>query len=459
MSKNLSLFFSLVVFTFGLLITAPASAQITVRGLLKDVVADPDNAKFKNIGNAISKFQANDVESALNLLKDACKQHAQLPPAHTLLAKMYYTLGNAAAGNAVLEKSTVEAPTDPEAYLIYGDLAFQQQHFTASLLLFEKAHQLIDSYDKNPMRKEKLLARAIAGLAAVSEARGQWDQASAHLQEWIKLDPASQSAMTRLGRAQFLAGKVKEAYTTFQEMYKLDEKAVRPEINMALLYEQKAKEGESEKHQNAVQLMNFAAERDSQNISTRLTIAQWAVESCELEMGKSNAEAAIAIDDRNVQGYLLAGLVARYQNQLDVAEQHFRKARALSPSNFAAMNQLAIVLIEKKDDESKQEALEYAQMNVRLNNDLRNQIGREAAVTLGWILHRLDRNKEAGQVVGKVVQNGSVSANGGYYLAKILVTLENKPTAIQVLQGTINNNACFVTRKQAQDLLTDLLKK
>ena len=65
-----------------------------------------------------------------------------------------------------------------------------------------------------------------------------------------------------------------------------------------------------------------------------------------------------------------------------------------SPSNFEATNNLALALVELKDDSKKNRALEYASENFKKTQGNQNkqnpQNVAEAVSTFGWVLYRID---------------------------------------------------------------------
>ena len=74
------------------------------------------------------------------------------------------------------------------------------------------------------------------------------------------------------------------------------------------------------------------------------------------------------------------------------ARRQFELAHLKAPTNLAAVLQLAVVLAEQSEDRI---ALAYAEIGRRIYSDLSQPSGREAAVTLAWILFRQNRGSEA----------------------------------------------------------------
>ncbi len=87
--------------------------------------AEPEKV-IPEVQEAIERFKKQDFNGALELLKKAAAANADLPPAQVVMAQLF---SQANQGNAVrvsLEKAVVEAPADPEAYVIIGDIAMAQ---------------------------------------------------------------------------------------------------------------------------------------------------------------------------------------------------------------------------------------------------------------------------------------------------------------------------------------------
>ncbi len=117
----------------------------------------------------------------------------------------------------------LEEPADPECYVIMSDLALQEGRFTEAELALEKATTLLAEFTKSGRRKQVLIPRVHANLAAVSEWREHWAKAEEHLAAWLKFDRQSVGAMQRLGRVLFVQGKREEALQQFQAAAKVDE--------------------------------------------------------------------------------------------------------------------------------------------------------------------------------------------------------------------------------------------
>jgi tetratricopeptide (TPR) repeat protein len=280
-------------------------------------------------------------------------------------------------------------------------------------------------------------------LAAIASARMQYPLEEKYLNDWIKLEPDSTAAYTRLGRAQFMQkteASAGLAYKTFQKLYDEVDKAKDPakkvpraEVNMAVLYTQ------DEKLANAKKLMDLAMSRaEPDDVNTRL------------------AAAALKADPESLQAMLLMGITARYAKDYPNAETYFRKALAKAPSNFAAMNNLSIAMIDQPDEAKRRQALEYAQLNQRVNQDLNTPAGRESGATLAWVLFNMGNEADAENAAIRVLQSGSISNEAAYYLAKILSDRGRAKEAKQILEPLIKQPRFFPGKNEAKDVLARL---
>jgi tetratricopeptide (TPR) repeat protein len=313
---------------------------------------------------------------------------------------------------------------------------------------------LADAYTANPRRQKLLQVRALAGAAAVQERQEQWTAAEENLNRWIEIAPDSTLAYTRLGRAQFRQEKYREAYATFTRLYEVDDTVPRPEINMAVLYEEASQQpGKAALHENAKKLMNLAVERMPKHLETRLAAAQWGLDSGMLEFASANARAALEIDPDSLSAKIAIGVVARHENDLPRAEEIFAAAHLQSPANFAATNHLALTLIQKPETAQRRRALEFAQINARIYADLRHPTGREAAVTLAWILFNVGREAEAMQYLSAAARAGTLSPESTFYTAEILVGRGSQDAARKLLEKLLTERRAFLHRSEAEQLL------
>ena len=163
--------------------SAPLFAEPIAAGDAAAAPAAP--AQPKEVTDAIAAFKANDYAGALKFLREACKKNADLPPAEVLMAQL--AMGVPGATRAYLEQAVVEAPNDPEAYLLMADQAMHERRIAEANLLYEKAQSLLASFDKSAKRKAILQPRFLNGLATVAQVRGDWAGSSGSLRDLAEI--------------------------------------------------------------------------------------------------------------------------------------------------------------------------------------------------------------------------------------------------------------------------------
>jgi tetratricopeptide (TPR) repeat protein len=427
----------------------PATAQVTAQTLIGKAVSD--EASNKEVTNAINRFRERDIDGARAVLERARSNNSKLPPPGVMMAMLWLSVNQLGPARSELEDTVVKFASDPEPYLMLGDLAFQDRRVTEAGVLFDKATTLAGSYADNAKRKRDFDIRCAAGNAAVAEARKQWEIAQAQLGKWLELDPDNASAHQRMGIVLFQLNKPTEALDQFREAKKLDEKAVQPELAMARLYD------DSKKRETAKKLIDAAVTAAPKDPAVILAAAQWYLGQNDLENAKRLAESALKIDAKSLEGRVVRGAIARVARDYATAEKFFNDAHVQSPGNFAASNSLALVLIESADRESQQRALEMAEANVAMHREGSPQQV-NALTTLAWVYYKLGRREDAERILAQITQNNLLTTDGAYYVSKLLSDRGEKDRARKILEEVLANEPMFATRPDAQDLL-DKLKK
>ncbi len=130
-----------------------ARAQLTSQALIGDAVSPDSISRHTDVDEAIKRFLNRDILAAHQFLEAAKKKDPNLPPVDLLVAKMYFLSGNATAGRISLERTALENPDDPEAYLIIADQAMQQGRTIEADALYERALELTAKFSGNAKRK------------------------------------------------------------------------------------------------------------------------------------------------------------------------------------------------------------------------------------------------------------------------------------------------------------------
>ncbi len=416
------------------LLALPAAADPVHLDDTTSTADDSTAKKYPELIEAQKKFQAQDFDGALEVLRAAVKTHPELSHPRVILATFFFAANRVPAGRQALEKAVQDAPDDPEAYLMMGEIALREGQWTEAGLLFDKAAPLAAAYKGDAERTKKMQIRVQAGQATVAEAREQWEPAQKYLQAWVKLDPKSGAAHHRLGRALFHTDQ-KAAYTELQTAAKMDAKSPSAEVTVAKLFQLKANNEttEAQKKVNrdyADKWMQSAVTQSPKDLKVRLEVGQWLWENGRYADAKKQADEALKLDPNSLEALLLSGLVSRYSKDYGAAAEYFQRAYNQSPSNVAAGAQLALSLVEQNDEAKKRKALEYIDSLMK-----QNPRSAEIAAAAGWICYRLGRLDDAERLLQAAANSGSVNLDTLYIMAKLSADRGNLNQAKQLLQA------------------------
>ena len=428
---------------------APAvrGQDISAKTLIGNAVSD--DSQYAEINGAITRFRDRDMEACRNALAVAHQKNPKLPPPGVMMAMLWLSVNQLQLARGELEQTVVKFPADPEPYLMFADLAFQDRRVTDSAELFAKATDLTTAFADNPKRKRDFEIRCNAGSAAVAEAREDWATAQKHLESWISLAPDNAGAHFRMGSVLFQLGKETEALEEFREARKLDENALQPELALARLYD------EDRKRDVAKKWVEAALKAAPDDPAVLLPAAQWYLGQNDLKMAQSIADRVLTLDAKSLDGRVVRGVIARVARDYPTAVKYFNEAYVQSPGNFVASNSLALVLIESTEKEAQQRAVEMAEANVqRFRENSPQQVN--ALTTLAWVYYKLGRREDAEKILDQIARNNALTSDGAYYVAKLLSDRGEKDRARKILEEVLTNEAVFATRPDAMDLLSQL---
>ena len=433
------------------LLPTVGAAQVTARTLIGRAVSD--DAQDKDVENAIDRFKNRDIDGCRAILERARANNPKLPPVGVMMATLWLSVNQLGPARGELEDALVKHATDPEAYLMLADIGFQERRISDAAVLFEKATALAGTFVENPKRKRDFDIRCNAGNAAVAEARRQWETAHKYLKAWLDLDPDSVGAHQRMGVAQFQLGKETEALGQFREAKKLDDKSPQPEIALARLYD------EAKKRDVAKKWIDAAVKAAPSDPGVLLASAQWYIQQNDMETARATIESVLKLDAKNLDGKILRGVVARLARDYKTAEKYFNDAHVQSPGNFGASNSLALVLVESDDKESRQRALEMAEVNVAMNNRENSPHQVAALTTLAWVFYKLGRQEDAGRILDQIARSNALTSDGAYYVAKLLADRGERDKARKILDDVLAAEPMFATRPDAVDLQAKLRRE
>ena len=436
-------------------LTALSQGQITPQILLGGAMGEMSPQLENDIRQALLSYQSGDISGARIWLERAKTREPSLPPIDLLLAKLHYSANQPVIARTTLERVVITHPEDPEVYLVFADRALVAGRVTDAELLYMKSVNLIKAFDNNPVRKRLFMIRTRAGLAGIAQKRGQWATAVTHLKAWIKDNPKNAIAQTQLGTALFMASngdpsQIREAYKALEEARKIDPSRPNPDLMVGQLYTQLKNRAEAEK------FMRRAIQSDSKSLPTIVHVAQWWLEGDRLDEAEPLLAQALEMSANARDVVLLNGVAARMKKEYKTAQKYLVSAHLASPSDFTAMNQLSLVLIDEaianKDPQGLRRAQEFALSNVRQHPDNAN-----ANSTLGWILYHMGRISEAERAFATALKKPTgMSPDSRYFMAKIMFDRGQNDSAAAHLNVALRNARLFIYRAEAKALLAQI---
>lgn len=408
------------------------------------------------IQDGLKALQNNDIEGALKKFEEARKSHPEFSPSELMLAKLALQINpqnNGPAARTLIERCVKNNPSDPEAYIFLGDYNLSNGSVTEADLLFLRAGGLLKNFQGDAQRKHAMIRQFNAGMAMVLERRGQFEQAKAYMESYLKSDPKNVNAMQQLARINLNMDKADDAIVQLAKAKEIDKNILTPEAIVAMFYQQKGDKN------MATTYMTKALQKAPNDLNTNLAAAQWFQMNNSTDQAIKFAENALKIDPKSEAAMLLRGNFALIKKDYAKAIEMYNKILANSPSNFAATNNIALALCETGRQEDLKRAVEYAGVNAQ-------RFGRqpETFSTLGYVLLKNNAVDESLKALQTSLQlsGGRMSPDTAYYLSAALVAKgvdEGVKQAKEILTKTLEATPTFNMRPEAEALKAKLDKK
>jgi tetratricopeptide (TPR) repeat protein len=271
--------------------------------------------------------------------------------------------------------------------------------------------------------------------------------------------------MQHIAKALFQQKKAQEALEKLRDAKKADdEKVLTPEAQLAIFYLQF---GDPD---NAKKWMKDALTKAPKDTPTRLEAARLYLQTGQpgdIDEAKNQAAEALKLDRKSMQALMLRGIVALFQKDYAGAVTFFEEAAMQSPSNFDATNNLALALVELKDESKKRRAFEYASENVKKTQskttEQNPQNVAEALSTLGWVLFSTAPDKnldDADKLLRQAISANPSNPNPDtlYYAAKIALANRRPEEAKAILNRAMKITTPWTMKTEAKALLEQLNK-
>lgn len=408
--------------------------------------------KIPEFAEATELFNNGDYRGAKAVLEKAVKRDAKLPPAGLFMVRLFAQANQRGAVQNWLQQTVLEAPEDPEAYLLLADIDLQEGQWAQADALYEESMERLETFEGDPQRKSQMTQRAFLGIAALERVRGNWTAAQKNLETVLADNPKNTVALQQLARVLVRQNKPEDALSKLRAAAELEENMPAPEAVLAQLHE------EQEDRANATKWMVAAINAKPRDFNTRLAAAQWALGIGEVITAKQQADVLLILKSDSLEAQILRGVVAMFLNDYvgteTSAAKFFQKAYLQSPSNLAASNYLALALANSGDPQQRRRAFDIAENNVRKNPN-----EPEVYSTLGWTLYKNGRLDEADRALATAGSMGQLRPDTAYYWARLSADRGRTDQALQMLESALANSSPFAMRDEAEDLLEQLQPK
>lgn len=413
--------------------------------------------RFSNPAIGVEMLELNAARDAFRKGKlDECRERlekarqklseqsgrGELPPVDLMLARLYFSNGKADIAKGMLEKIAVDHEGHPEVYLLFGNLALAEGRWTDAALHFEKSLNVGRPAGWSEDQAKALWRESYTGQAAVAERRKDWFRAQVALAQCVKVEPDNADLRDRYGAALFMLGREKEGFEQFQTAARLDEAMNPAEVSMAVMFARK------DDFYNAKKAFEAALKRYPSDGRVHYEMASVLLLNDKATEAKQHADKAAEMGIDTPEFAMQRGYIARQLRDFSAAEKHFSQVLLDSPSDFEAINQLALVLIEQDDETKQQRALSLADLNAR-----RAPQSSHALSTLGWVYYKLGRKDEALRTLSMAVSRAPVRTESLYYLTRVLWESgkhEDARKLAEQMKPAIDRPGLFVLRPEVK---------
>ena len=430
----------------ALAVSASKSEPISVE---ESVPTPTNDSATKQSGDALALFKARDYEGALKLWQETVRDKPDMPPAQVIMAQLFMQVGMFKEAKDALDHAVVDAPNDPEPYLLLAGIALRDRAPEKAESQYQKAKGLLVDFKKSETREKWLQLQLFGGLSALAESRDDWAAAQKAAEESLKVEPKNVAAMQQIAFYLVKQKKPEAALARLRDAAKQDKTMPLPEVLLAQLYQ---RTGETE---NVKKWMAAAIAAEPKNLKVRIAAAYCALGMSQLEDAQKHALAASQIDPKSFDAKFLRGLIALLQKDYVAGELYFDSALKQTPNDFSAANNLALALVEQGDEAKTRRALELAEANAKKFANSASAIS-----TYGWALYKAGKLDEADQALKKSLALSKPSIDTAYYAAKVLADRGRAVEARQLLETALKGNTSLsMCRAEAEELLAQLKNK
>ncbi len=381
------------------------------------------------------------IEEARATLDKLLELEKDLPHREVILAQLLTEMGNSREARQVLESLSEAAPERFDASFAFCQLAVRESRWLEGCLLAQHTHRLTPPSSWSDKYKTDMLRELARLEGSCWKGRKNWQSALTVYRDAEKALGPSRGLLAAIARSEFYLGNIEQSREEMMRLREIDPKSDSPEVMLAQLFESQ------NDIQHAEAWYRQAIEsREPCALAARLHFARFLIWNNRTNEVPSILAAKQPTEEAERERQYLAALVARMERRYDDAERILNALLANNPSQFAVVNQLALVLIESPEELNQLRALQLAKSNLR-NHPKQT----EAWATIGWVQFRLGDIAQSQQSLVNAARTGVVTRDTAYYIAALRDSIGQVAIAEELRTAISNAKGPFFYASQQND--------
>lgn len=402
--------------------------------------------ELQRLRPAVEAFQRGDADGFKVAYSMVAKQGDGFPAMEVFWSQLLVDSGRMAEALTTVEGYLRQSTEDPEAYILLGRVALLSNRWTDAWLQLQYARQLIEGGKLKPARRKYVELPLLELLGQAAERRGQWKVAEEMYLKAIETKPDSPQYHWAIGKVRVFAGDIEQGFQKMSEACQTLPELPEAALSVAqILAETSPWRSDAEATQSVQHWFDKAVEKTPSNSQVWVKYFNWllSAERAEEVTASFQALPETLQQDRSLQ--FLRSIAARYLNDLQMAESILVPLHQADPEDPEVANQLALVLVESKDEAKRGRALQLSERNLR-------QVPNSETVvaTAAWIQFRLGASDIADQMLGELAQKVPLSAQSAYYAAELLASRGLTDDSRRMLKAAVESPGLFPQRAAAK---------
>ena len=370
----------------------------------------------KTLAPARAAFEKGQIDECRRMLERAAAESGIIPHPEVQLASWYVSAGKLAAAQQVMEKVSLTESTRPDVRWMFCEMARGQGRLFDAWTHANLAERLPPPKRWDPKYAKHMRNLIARSKALIADQRGDWETSEKLFKAMITQGIRTYEVENALGRAAFFLDRPDDAFKHFQRACDFPQVESNPILLMAAHYEQKGDEKETE-----AWFKKGDAEGNDDAEKIRIAYCRWLIRQNRSADARKEATKRRPSEKNRGDFEFVVALCERMEGRFSVAEKILSRLNLSKPQDFSIANQLALMLVETKDQGKLGRAMQLAQKNVR---NFPNST--EAISTYGWVQYRLGDSTAANQTFRVLLQGGQASRDAVFYIAQVQYALQQK---------------------------------